>query len=79
MSTYLLVLASSVFLYSFILISLGPFLLVNGVLTGLLDSVSPPVWYNDSENLGLRLMTIPVEEFSIVFHCYFLARIFLSF
>ena len=33
----------AIFLFSFILISLGPFLLVNGVLTGLLDSVSPPV------------------------------------
>jgi len=76
MSTYLLVLASSVFLYSFILISLGPFLLVNGVLTGLLDSVSPPVWYNDSENLGLRLMTMPEEDFfysfSLLFSCTYI-------
>ena len=60
MSTYLFIFASSVFLLSFIPIYLGPFLLVNGVLTGLLDSVSLPVWYNDSENLGIRLMTIPV-------------------
>lgn len=66
----------SVFLFSFILISLGPFLLVNGVLTGLLDSVSPPVWYNDSENLGIRLMTIPVEDFfysfSLLFSCTYI-------
>ena len=65
-----------VFLLSFILISLGPFLLVNGVLTGLLDSVSPPVWYNDSENLGIRLMTIPVEDFfysfSLLFSCTYI-------
>ena len=61
----------SVFLFSFILISLGPFLLVNGVLTGLLDSVSPPVWYNDSENLGIRLMTIPVEDFFYSFSLLF--------
>ena len=66
----------SVFLFSFILISLGPFLLVNGVLTGLLDSVSPPVWYNDSENLGIRLITIPVEDFfysfSLLFSCTYI-------
>ena len=66
----------SVFLFSFILISLGPFLLVNGILTGLLDSVSPPVWYNDSENLGIRLMTIPIEDFfysfSLLFSCTYI-------
>ena len=64
------------FLLSYILISLGPFLLVNGVLTGLLDSVSPPVWYNDSENLGIRLITIPVEDFfysfSLLFSCTYI-------
>lgn len=66
----------SVFLFSFILISLGPFLLVNGVLTGLLDPVSPPVWYNDAENLGIRLMTIPIEDFfysfSLLFSCTYI-------
>ena len=66
----------TVFLYSFIFISLGPFLLVNGILTGLLDSVSPPVWYNDSENIGIRLMTIPVEDFfysfSLLFSCTYI-------
>lgn len=38
-------------------ISLIPFLIVNGVLTSL-----PVVWYNDAENLGFRLFTIPVED-----------------
>ena len=60
-----------VFLLSFILISLGPFLLVNGVLTGLLDSVSPPVWYNDEENLRIRIMTIPIEDFFYSFSMLF--------
>ncbi len=38
-------------------VSLIPFLLVNGVLTS-----RPVVTYNDSENFGLRIHTIPVED-----------------
>ena len=43
------------------LFSLIPFLLVNGVLTGsfIEDQI---VWYNDEENLGLRIFTIPIED-----------------
>ena len=38
-----------------------PFLVVNGILTGSgLDA--PVVWYNDAQNLGLRVSTIPVED-----------------
>lgn len=38
-----------------------PFFIVNGILTGTgLDE--PIVWYNDSENMGIRLLTIPIED-----------------
>jgi lycopene cyclase domain-containing protein len=39
------------------LISLIPFLIVNGVLTKL-----PVVIYNDHENMGVRIFSIPVED-----------------
>ena len=42
-------------------ILLIPFFIVNGVLTGS-GLPQPVVWYNDTENLGLRLFTIPVED-----------------
>ncbi|MBN2275645.1 MAG: lycopene cyclase domain-containing protein [Bacteroidales bacterium] len=38
-----------------------PFIIVNGLLTGTcLDA--PVVLYNDSENMGIKLLTIPVED-----------------
>jgi lycopene cyclase domain-containing protein len=44
------------FLMSYLII-LIPFLIVNGLLTAI-----PVVLYNDSENLAIRLYTIPVED-----------------
>ncbi|KAA0992522.1 lycopene cyclase domain-containing protein [Dyadobacter aurulentus] len=50
----------SLFLYSHMFL-LIPFIIVNGILTGTgLDE--PIVWYNDAENVGVRFLTIPVED-----------------
>jgi lycopene cyclase domain-containing protein len=46
------------FSYIFVLI---PFFMVNGILTGSFIE-REVVWYNDTENLGIRIGTIPVED-----------------
>ncbi|TLV03461.1 lycopene cyclase domain-containing protein [Dyadobacter luticola] len=46
------------FSHAFLLV---PFFIVNGILTGTgLDE--PIVWYNNQENLGIRILTVPVED-----------------
>jgi len=43
------------------LIALIPFFIVNGILTGSFIE-NEVVWYNNEENLSMRMFTIPVED-----------------
>ena len=48
------------------LVILFPFLVVNGILTGsFIDG--EVVWYNPEEILGIRILTIPLEDFAYGF------------
>jgi lycopene cyclase domain-containing protein len=57
------------FYIAFVII-LIPFLIVNGILTGSFIP-EPVVWYNDLENLGIRLFTIPIEDIGYAFNMLF--------
>lgn len=52
-------------------IILIPFFIVNGILTGsFIDEQI--VWYNDAENLGIRLFTIPIEDVGYAFNLLYM-------
>ncbi|WKK65189.1 lycopene cyclase domain-containing protein [Lutimonas zeaxanthinifaciens] len=52
--------------YLTFLVMLIPFFIVNGILTGT-GIEGNIVWYNDAENLGIRMGTIPVEDSAYAF------------
>ena len=54
------------------LMLLIPFFIVNGILTGT-GLPRPVVWYNNAQNLAVRVLTIPIEDFF-----YGMALIFLN-
>ena len=52
--------------YLTFLVILLPFLAVNSILTGsFIDE--PIVWYDNDENLNIRFLTIPIEDFGYAF------------
>ena len=63
------------FFSTYIIISLVPFLIVNGMLTGYPDVENSTVWYNPSEIIGFKVFNIiPVEDFFynfILLYCNF--------
>ena len=65
------------YLPSFLII-LIPFMIVNGILTGsFIDE--PVVWYNNDENTGYRLFTIPIEDVFYAFNLLFSIQLLFSY
>ena len=62
---------------SFLLI-LIPFFIINGILTGSFIE-EPVVWYNNNENMKVRLFTIPLEDVFYAFNLLFSIQLIFNF
>ena len=63
--------------YITFLVILIPFFIVNGILTGsFIDG--EVVWYNNDENLGIRIGTIPIEDIGYAFNMLFMSIILIE-
>ena len=52
--------------YATFLVILVPFIVVNAILTGTFID-GEVVWYNHAENIDIRFLTIPIEDFGYAF------------
>ena len=64
--------------YITFLIILIPFFIVNGILTGSFIE-NEVVWYNNDENLNIRLFTIPVEDAVYAFNMLYPGLLLIEF
>ena len=67
--------------YLTFVVMLIPFFIVNGVLTGSFIE-NEIVWYNNDQNLGMRIFTIPIEDtmyaFTLILTNLFLIEYFMN-
>lgn len=63
--------------YITFLVILIPFFIVNGILTGSFIE-GEIVWYNNAENLGIRLGSIPIEDIGYAFNLLFMSVIIIE-
>ena len=63
--------------YITFLLVLIPFFIVNGLLTGsfITDEV---VWYNNAENLGFRIGTVPIEDAFYAFNMLYMSLVLIE-
>tara|TARA_Y100001968_G_C19324908_1_gene701184 strand:+ start:265 stop:960 length:696 start_codon:yes stop_codon:yes gene_type:complete len=60
LETYYIKIINYKYFYTTFILIMIPFVIVNGALTGMFDQMV--VWYNSDHIIGLRLITIPIED-----------------